>query len=246
MGAGAGPGRLMHVAELWRYPVKSMAGEALASTTIRSDGIVGDRAVYVLGAHGRIVTARTRPRLLGHRATTGPDGEPLVDGRPWDDPEVARDVVGVVGAGARLVRADGVERFDVLPLLVATDGAIEALGTDGRRLRPNIVIGGAPGLAERTWEGGELRIGNVRIGVQDLRGRCIMTTFHPDTLAQDTSVLHRINREFGGRVALNCFVEQGGTIAVGDPVEFVLPCRGGMPVAASSASAPPAGWPGRS
>ena len=210
----------MYVAELWRYPVKSMAAERLSSAQVGDAGIAGDRLVYVLGPHGRIVTARTRPRLLGHRATLGPDGEPLVDGRPWRDPEVARDVIADVGPGAHLVAAEGLERFDILPLLVATDGAIRALGADGRRLRPNIVIGGVPGLAERSWEGGWLEIGEVRIGVQDLRQRCIITTFDPDTLEQDTNVLRRINREFGGRVALNCFVADGGTIAVGDPVEF--------------------------
>src|SRR5947208_11082466 len=78
----------MHVAELWRYPVKSMAAESLTRAEIRADGIVGDRVVQVRGAHGRVVTARTRPRLLGHRATLGPDGEPLVDGRPWRASEV--------------------------------------------------------------------------------------------------------------------------------------------------------------
>ena len=210
----------MHVAELWRYPVKSMGGELLASATMTDAGIVGDRVVYVLGGHGRIVTSRTRPRLLGHRATLGRDGEPLVDGRPWRAPDVARDVVAAVGAGAHLVAAEALERFDVLPLLVATDGAVRAVGPDRRRLRPNIVIGGVDGLAERTWEGGWLRIGEVRIRVHDLRQRCIMTTFDPDTLAQDVGVLRRINRDFGGRVALNCSVARGGTIAVGDPVEF--------------------------
>src|SRR2546427_3838451 len=65
----------MHVAELWRFPVKSMAGEPLGRADVRPDGIVGDRVAYVLGAHGRIVTARTRPRLLGHRASLGMDGE---------------------------------------------------------------------------------------------------------------------------------------------------------------------------
>lgn len=211
----------MHVAELWRYPVKSMAGEALTSARIRSDGIVGDRVVYVLGPHGRIVTARTRPRLLGHRASLGSDGEPLVDGRLWRTPDVARDVVTAVGAGAHLVRADGLERFDILPLLVATDGAVRTLGVDGRRLRPNVVIGGVPGLAERAWEGGRLMIRDVVIHVQDLRQRCIMTTFDPDTLEQNTSVLRRINHEFGGRLGLNCHVAHPGTITVGDPVEFV-------------------------
>ena len=136
----------MHVAELWRYPVKSMAAESLTRAEIRADGIVGDRVVHVRGAHGRVVTARTRPRLLGHRATLGPDGEPLVDGRPWRAPEVAQDVIAAVGAGARLVRDDGVERFDVL---------------------------------------------------------------------------RRINREFDGRLALNCYVVNAGAVAVGDPVELV-------------------------
>ena len=119
------------------------------------------------------------------------------------------------------MRDDGVERFDVLPLLVATDGAIRALGTDRRRLRPNIVIGGVEGLAERTWEGRQLKIGEVVIGMQDLRQRCIMTTFHPDSLEQDVGVLRRIQLEFDGRLALNCYVVSPGAVAVGDPVELV-------------------------
>ena len=210
----------MHLAELWRYPVKSMAGERLTRAEIRADGIVGDRVIHVRGAHGRFVTARTRPQLLGHRATLGPDGEPLVDGRPWRTAEVAQDVVAAVGPAARLVRDEGVERFDVLPLLVATDGAIRVLGADGRRLRPNIVIAGVEGLAERTWEGRQLKIGDVVIGVQDLRQRCIMTTFDPDSLEQDVGVLRRIQREFDGRLALNCYVVTPGAIGVGDPVEL--------------------------
>ena len=83
------------------------------------------------------------------------------------------------------MRYEGAERFDVLPLLVATDGAIAAFGYDGRRLRPNIVVGGVEGLTESDWPGACLRIGDVRIGVQDLRQRCIMTSFDPDTQVQD-------------------------------------------------------------
>jgi hypothetical protein len=48
-----------------------------------------------------------------------------------------------------LIQYNGAERFDVLPLLVATDGAINHMGFDGRRLRPNIVIGGVEGMKER-------------------------------------------------------------------------------------------------
>ena len=202
----------MHIQELWRYPVKSMAGERLEVAEIREDGIVGDRVVQVVDASGRTVTSRTKPALLGYRATLGVDGEPFVDSRPWREVEVP------VG---KLVRHDGVDRFDVLPLLVATDGAIAAFGYDGRRLRPNIVIGGVEGLAERSWEGRQLHVGPVVIGIQDLRGRCIMTTFDPDTQKQDVEVLLKIRHEFAGTLALNCYVIKPGKLAVGDPVTLI-------------------------
>jgi len=133
----------------------------------------------------------------------------------------SRRVREVSGLDADLACYSGPERFDVLPLLVATDGAIQALGHDGRRLRANIVIGDVSGLAERSWPGKALRIGDALIGVESLRGRCVMTTIDPDTGQQDLDVLRRINREFGGEMALNCWVARGGTIRVGDQVELV-------------------------
>jgi uncharacterized protein len=201
----------MRVAELWRYPVKSMAGERLEEAEVLLDGLRGDRVVHVRDARG-VVTSRSRPKLLSRKATLGSDGEPLIDGRPWTSVELP---------GLRLVRDDTPERFDILPLLVATDGAIAAFGHDGRRLRPNIVIGGVDGLAERGWEGKALRIGAVVIRLADLRERCVMTTFDPDTQEQDVEVLRRIRRDFGGRLALNASVETPGTIRLNDAVEVV-------------------------
>jgi len=211
----------MKVTEIWRYPVKTMAGEKLQCARLGPLGIDGDRVVHVEDAQGRVITSRTHPRFLGHQGTLGRDGEPLVDGQPWNSPEVAAEVVDMVGPGAKLVRYDGAERFDVLPLLVATDGAVAAFGHDYRRLRPNIVIGGVEGLTEREWPGGCLRIGKVLIGVQDLRLRCIMTSYDPDTLVQDKEITRGIYRRFGGKLALNCFVIEGGEIAVGDEVQRV-------------------------
>ena len=210
----------MQVGQIWRYPVKSMAGERLERAHLGELGIEGDRVLCVRAPDGRVLTARSRPRLLGHRAVLAPDGEPRIDGRVWRDPDVARDVEAAAGPGARLVRPEGEERFDVLPLLVATDGAIAAFGHDGRRLRPNLVIEGVPALAERGWPGAVLRIREVEIAVADLRQRCVMTTFDPDSLAQDREVLRGINRRFGGKLGLDCAVLRGGSIAVGDPVEF--------------------------
>ena len=211
----------MRVAEIWRYPVKTMAGEKLQRVHFGPLGIEGDRVVHVEDAQEQVITSRSHPRFLGHKGTLGLDGEPLVDGRPWNSPEVAAKVVDIAGPRARLVRHDGVERFDVLPLLVATDGAIAAFGHDHRRLRPNIVIGGVDGLAEREWPGGCLRIGKVLIGVQDLRSRCIMTAYDPDTLVRDKDITRDIYRRFEGKLALNCFVVEGGELTVGDEVQLV-------------------------
>ena len=211
----------MYVKELWRYPVKSMAGEQLQLARLTEAGIEGDRAIQVQNKQGRTITSRTHPGLLGFRATLDRNGNAQVDGSPWTDPGVLASVQKSAGPGARLVRDESLDRFDILPLLVATDGAIAEFGRDGRRLRPNIVIGGVAGLEEREWQGGRLLIGDVAIGIHDLRGRCIMTTFDPDTLAHDPTVLRDIVRRFGGKLALNCSVEEGGEIRVDQDVRIV-------------------------
>src|SRR5260370_804232 len=108
----------MRVAELWRYPVKSMAGERLDEALVSENGIAGDRVVHVSGRGGRIIPSRTHPRLLGLHARLGGDGEPLVDGLPWGTPESAAAVRAAAGAEARLVGYEGPEGFAVLPLLV--------------------------------------------------------------------------------------------------------------------------------
>jgi uncharacterized protein YcbX len=212
----------VHVQELWRYPVKSMAGERLDAIEATLEGFEGDRLFQVRrGPMDRIVTSRTSPALLGLRATWDASGrEPLVNGLPWRAPEIATLVRRAAGEGARIERGEA-GRFDVLPLLIATDGAIRALGVDHRRLRPNIVVGGVDGLAERAWPGRLLRLGrSVLVQVAKLRQRCVMTTYDPDTQEQDVGVLRRIVEEFDGRIALDCAVVEAGRLRVGDPVEL--------------------------
>jgi uncharacterized protein YcbX len=202
----------MTLAAIWRYPVKSMAGERLPRAELTPNGIAGDRLVQVYDRRGRIATARTYPRLLGLHATLGADGEPLVDGLPWRSAEVAKRVEEAVSPGARLERFEGTERFDILPLLVCTDGAVSMFGRDVRRLRPNLLIGEVEGASERTWMEATLRIGSAEVGLADLRGRCVMTTYDPDTIAQDPSVLRDIVRRFGGTLCLNAHVITPGLI----------------------------------
>jgi uncharacterized protein YcbX len=206
---------------IWRYPVKSTAGERLESAALGPFGVPGDRTAYVVDERGAIVSARTRPGLLGLHGGVDGQGSPTVGGHAWDSPAARALVEAEAGPGAHLVRADAFERFDVLPLLVATDGAVREAGLDIRRLRPNLVIGGVEGLAERTWEGRFLRIGEAVIGLATLRERCIVTTYEPDTLEQDVGVLLGLRRRFAGTLALNAWTARSATVRVGDAVELL-------------------------
>ncbi len=210
----------MKVAELWRYPVKSMRGEQLQEAEVLKTGIRGDREIVVVSkTRQRVITSRTHHRLLGLQGgISSQTHQATINGIRWDSPDALPLVEAAIGEEPLLVQVLGPERFDVLPLLVATDGALCALGVDRRRLRPNIFIEGVEGLAERQWEAKQIRIGEVTIYAAQLRARCVMTTYDPDTLVQDRNVLFRIAKEFDGTMALDCSVVTPGTIRVGDEV----------------------------
>jgi uncharacterized protein YcbX len=87
----------MWVKEIWRYPVKSMAGEQLERARLTPSGIEGDRVVQVQNGAGRTVTARTHPGLLGFRRTDA-NGQP--SRRSTMDRSAAADVRRIVGPGA--------------------------------------------------------------------------------------------------------------------------------------------------
>lgn len=207
------------VGALWRYPVKTLAGERLTEAALTPDGIPGDRLVHVRGPEG-VRTSRRHHRLLGLHGTLSPEGVALVDGHRWDSADALALVKQAAGDDAWLEAYDGPERFDVLPLLVATDGAIREFGRDVRRLRPNIVIDGVEGMDETGWEEAGLVIGDAVVFLDSLRARCPMTTVDPDTLERDPRVLKDIGRRFGGRLALNASVLRSGTVHVGDAVHL--------------------------
>jgi uncharacterized protein YcbX len=215
----------VRVGALWRYPVKSLKGEALSSARLTSGGVEGDRVVHVAGRRG-LLTARTRHDLLRVRAATGHDGAPLVEGHRWDSAAAADIVRRSAGPDARLVADTAPERFDVLDLLVATDGAVDRLGLDIRRLRPNIALTGVPADLEPLLPGQALAIGDALVGLHSVRQRCIVTTFDPDDGEQNLDVLRRIRSQFGGEVALNAWVIRPGVVRVGDAVR-VLPALSG-------------------
>jgi uncharacterized protein YcbX len=210
----------VRVTGLWRYPVKSLGGEALRSAELTLNGVAGDRVVHVSGPRGPL-TGRTRYGLLTVPASLGSDGVPYVAGHRWDSGEAAEIIGQIGGPGARLVADTGPHRFDVLNLLVATDGAVQRFGHDVRRLRPNLLLAGVPADIEPTMPGQAIAIGDAVIGVHSVRGRCVVTSIDPDTGEQDLDVFRRIRTVFGGELALNSWVIRPGTVRVGDEARLV-------------------------
>ena len=91
----------LHVAELWRYPVKSLAGERVSMATLLPDGLSGDRIVRVRGPEG-VRTSRRHYRLLGLRGTLDAHGHARIDGHPWDSADALARVRDAAGADAWL------------------------------------------------------------------------------------------------------------------------------------------------
>lgn len=107
--------QIARVAEIHRYPVKSMSGESLDEITIRTDGLRGDRAWAARDeARGSIEGARKLPALLGCRARfaggiddTGPLPVPEIalPGGGWeraDSPGVAEQLTKLTGRAITL------------------------------------------------------------------------------------------------------------------------------------------------
>src|SRR3954471_11917551 len=126
------------VAALWRYPVKSMAGERLDDVEVSWHGLAGDRRWgFVQDALVRSnfpwLTIRERPQMAHYRPFFADPARPddsrtLVrtpSGGELDvvDPALAAEL----GGGVRVIKqARGT--FDVMPLSLITTQAIAGIG----------------------------------------------------------------------------------------------------------------------
>jgi hypothetical protein len=76
------PTRVGTVAELWRYPVKSMLGSMASELFMTRNGAVGDRGWALRDLKsGRIASAKRFPRLLDFRASYEIEPTPETTGR---------------------------------------------------------------------------------------------------------------------------------------------------------------------
>jgi uncharacterized protein len=221
------------VVELWRYPVKSMAGERLHSCAVAQTGLEGDRRWALvdgsLNRAGKFMTIRQDERMLTYHA------------------RIAGDAVEVVTPGGELVEMDGRlvsqlatetsrpltlrelegANFDDSPVLLINVATIAAFGAevgmelDRRRFRANLYVDGFAPEEEVGWIGRRVVVGEVELEVVNRCERCVIVTRDPDTTAATPELLRVLTETHEKCLGVYCQVTRPGRISVGDPVHVV-------------------------
>jgi uncharacterized protein YcbX len=238
----------MRVAELWRYPVKSLQGERLDAADVSPDGLEGDRRFAIYDVETDFgLTARRVPELLfasarlledGGVEITLPDGSVAAGdddlsawlGRPVTlrsaGADVARRYENPVDFEREATsewepfRGAGGAFHDSSRARVSlvSTGTIGAW--DRRRFRANVLLAGD---GEDALVGSQVTLGGAVLDVKMRMERCVMTTRpQPDGIDRDLDVLRTIARERDACLAIGALVKRAGTVRVGDELGAAL------------------------
>jgi hypothetical protein len=227
------------VLEIWRYPVKSMAGESLLAVEVGWHGLAGDRRwAFVQPDQERSgfpwLTIRDRPDMWHYRPSLTEPGRPEAsattvvtpDGRELDVTDI--DLAHGLGRGVRVMKQSR-GSFDVAPLSLVTTRTVSSLedlagmALDRRRFRANLVVdaGRGAGFPEDGWVGRELEIGTLRMRVDQRDVRCLVVNVDPDSTDRDREVLRAIAVHRDNRAGVYGATTRPGTVRVGDHVRLV-------------------------
>jgi uncharacterized protein len=195
-----------HVEAIFRYPVKSMAGESLEAAEIGWHGLEGDRSLAFRRLEDRggfpWLTASKLPDLL--RFTPQRQG------------------------GANLPTHIRTPEGQAMPVfsqeLAAEISRLAGLNPDVRRFRPNIVarlLRPIP-FQEDEWLGGVLSFGEGNdapaIIVTQRDVRCAMVNLDPDTATPAPEVLKAVVRANQNHAGIYATVTRTGRVAVGQTI----------------------------
>ncbi len=236
---------LGHVSALFRYPIKSMAGQRLESAKIGWHGVEGDRrfAFRRLADRGAFpwLSASRLPELLLYQpfGRQNSAGEPLPtavrtpDGKEYDLGDVAfhREIAARHGAGVELMAMKH-GTFDEATISAIAPGTISRIAgeagcaADVRRFRPNLLIATRDALPfeEDRWVGKVVEFGPegdgpaVSVTLRDLR--CVMINLDPDTAQANPEVMKaaiRLNENYAGVYGT---VVRTGEVRVGQVVRL--------------------------
>lgn len=222
----------MIVRELWRYPVKSFAGEPLKSVVAQAGGFEHDRR-YALVDHspnraGKPLTGRQEALLLSFAAQAD-GGNVVVRTRegasyPIADSQFLSLLRSQVPQQITIEERQNGEFHDAADILVLNAASVSALEADWQkpvnflRFRPNMIVEGPdlPAFAETAWTGKRFRAGEAVFEAVHPCERCVMTTIDPQSLEKNPDFLKMIVQKYNGILGMYFRVAQSGRVSVGD------------------------------
>jgi uncharacterized protein YcbX len=228
-----------HVEALFRYPVKSMAGEPLEVANLGWHGLDGDRRLAFRRMEDRsgfpwltagklpdlvLFTPQRREDELPTHIRT-PDGEEM----PVFSKELAAEVERRYRAPVEMMQMKHGIFDDASLSVIASDtvreiGRLAGLIPDVRRFRPNVLVRLLrPGpFQEDEWVGGALSFGErddapaIAVTMHDVR--CAMVNLDPDSACPAPAMLKAVVRANQNNAGVYGAVTRSGRLAVGQPI----------------------------
>ena len=227
---------LGRVAAIYRYPVKSMASEALDCVDVSWNGLTGDRRwAFIREGMERSgfpwLTIRENAGMWCYEPRFADPSEPdtsatFVRTPSGSDLEVVDPALAEeLGWGARAIKQNrGI--FDTMPVSLITAQTVAYVGglvgadLDARRFRPNFLIEASPDspFQEIDWVGAVIQIGQLKLRINKRDKRCVMVNVDPTTTDQNPAVLRAIARECEAQLGVYAATVEPGRVGVGDQV----------------------------
>lgn len=231
----------MTIAEIWRYPIKSVGGERLESAELTELGIAGDRRWGIADLQtDTVLTARRAPELLFASATLVDDEVRISvpDGPTVSSTDTDRDTVlsEWLGRPVELRRAGNEGGTYEVPLDFEADQnwvswqgpghawhdssrsrvslvSQASLGDwDQRRFRTNIILAGIAAGAEDAMVGHTVPLGSATLDITKRIDRCVIVTRPQPGLERDLEVLRTINAQSESCLAIGAMVATPGRV----------------------------------
>lgn len=220
---------LGRIKAIFRYPVKSMAGERMDVARLGWHGLEGDRRFAFRRLTEKSgfpwLTASKLPELILYKPF-GIDGIPThvrtPNGNEYElsGDELREEISRLHGSDVEMMNfKHGI--FDESSLSVISLSSVQYVEResgreiDPRRFRPNVLletISGEP-FEENKWVGRTLMFGDngaaLKVTMRD--ERCVMVNFDPDTAERDSEVMKTIVR-----LNENCAGVYGNVISTGE------------------------------
>lgn len=227
------------IKKIYRYPVKSMAGEELETAAVGWHGIEGDRRFAFRRIEDKSgfpwLTAGRLPGLITYRPVINGSSEPTHIITPQDrklelrSEELRREISAACKHEVELFQLKhGI--FDEAMLSLINLETINEIGRtsgfqlDPRRFRPNILLEttGIPAFGEDEWVGKIISFGkdpeSPAMSVMLRDERCGMINFDPETAVTTPQILKTVVRSNKNNAGVYGSTLRSGLISVGDSV----------------------------